>query len=47
MSAARWSTGIAIVLLLLAPALAACGKAGPPTPPPGAPDTYPRPYPRE
>jgi predicted small lipoprotein YifL len=38
---------VALAVLLLAPALGGCGKKGAPTPPPGVPDTYPRPYPRE
>jgi hypothetical protein len=37
----------AIVLLLVALGLAACGKKGPPEPPPGVPNVYPRSYPRE
>jgi predicted small lipoprotein YifL len=36
-----------IAILLLAVALAGCGKRGTPQPPPGEPDTYPRAYPRE
>jgi predicted small lipoprotein YifL len=48
MSATRRFTAIAILaLVLLAPALTGCGKKDAPTPPPGVPDTYPRPYPRE
>ncbi len=35
------------VLILLAPGLTGCGKKDLPTPPPGAPNTYPRSYPRE
>jgi len=34
-----------LVLLLIALALAGCGKKGNPQPPPGEPDTYPRTYP--
>jgi predicted small lipoprotein YifL len=34
-------------LLLLALGLADCGKKGPPQPPPGVPNVYPRAYPRE
>jgi predicted small lipoprotein YifL len=37
--------GLIVVLCTLA--LAACGKKGAPTPPPGVPNTYPQPYPRE
>jgi predicted small lipoprotein YifL len=36
-----------LVLLLIAVALAGCGKKGNPLPPPGEPDTYPRTYPHE
>jgi hypothetical protein len=35
----------AVVLLALGLALAGCGRKGPPQPPPGVPDTYPRVYP--
>lgn len=34
-----------VVMLALASALAACGKKGPPEPPPGEESTYPRTYP--
>ena len=37
----------AIALMLLALIVADCGKKGPPQPPPGVPNVYPRPYPRE
>ena len=48
-SALRLGRSLAILALFLALALqlAGCGKKGPPTPPPGASDTYPRSYPRE
>ena len=36
-----------IALLLIAVALAGCGKKGNPQPPPSVPDTYPRTYPSE
>jgi predicted small lipoprotein YifL len=36
-----------VVLLMLATALAGCGKKGAPQPPPGEPNTYPRSYPSE
>jgi len=36
-----------IALLLVVLALAACGKKGPPRPPPDVPDTYPRSYPSQ
>jgi hypothetical protein len=36
-----------VALILLAPTLMGCGKKNAPTPPPGVPITYPRPYPRE
>jgi hypothetical protein len=40
--------GFAITLLcVFIVALAGCGKRNVPTPPPDAPDTYPRPYPSE
>jgi hypothetical protein len=38
---------IILCALVLAMALAACGKRNAPEPPPGVPDTYPRPYPSE
>jgi Prokaryotic lipoprotein-attachment site len=37
----------AVAALLLALGLAGCGKKGPPQPPPGVSNVYPRPYPRE
>jgi len=37
----------ALAALALALGLADCGKKGPPEPPPGVPNVYPRPYPRE
>jgi predicted small lipoprotein YifL len=36
-----------LAVLLIAAALAGCGKKGTPQPPPGVPDTYPRHYPSE
>jgi predicted small lipoprotein YifL len=36
-----------LILVLVALALAGCGKKGNPQPPPGVPDTYPRNYPSE
>ena len=41
--------GVRLVLcaLVLTLALAGCGKRNAPEPPPGVPDTYPRPYPSE
>jgi predicted small lipoprotein YifL len=36
-----------LAFLALALALAGCGKKNDPVAPPGVPDTYPRPYPRE
>ncbi|HVC56195.1 MAG TPA: lipoprotein [Stellaceae bacterium] len=35
----------ALVVLVVAVALAGCGRKGPPQPPPGVPNTYPRTYP--
>jgi predicted small lipoprotein YifL len=37
----------ALSVLLIAVALAGCGKKGPPQPPPDVPNTYPRTYPSE
>ncbi len=37
---------LAALALLLALALAACGKKGAPLPPPGVPNTYPQQYPK-
>jgi hypothetical protein len=45
--AVRLSAGIALFALVLSLALAGCGKRNAPIPPPGEPDTYPRPYPHE
>ena len=36
-----------LVFLILSLALAGCGTKNPPQPPPGVPNTYPRPYPSE
>jgi hypothetical protein len=36
-----------VLLVLLAAALAGCGRKGAPQPPPGVPNTYPRAYPSE
>jgi predicted small lipoprotein YifL len=36
-----------LALGLIVLALAACGKKGPPQPPPGEPNTYPQNYPKE
>ncbi|MBI4184868.1 MAG: hypothetical protein HY521_12825 [Proteobacteria bacterium] len=42
----RLARAVAVVLFAAAlTALAACGKKGPPEPPPGEPITYPRTYP--
>ncbi len=38
----RW-----LALLLVVSALAACGKKGPPQPPPGVPNTFPQSYPKQ
>jgi Prokaryotic lipoprotein-attachment site len=51
-ASSRWrkvgaSSGLLIAVVLLSLALTGCGKRGPPEPPPGVPDTYPRPYPSE
>ena len=35
----------ALVVFLIGLALAGCGKKNAPQPPPGVPNTYPRPYP--
>jgi hypothetical protein len=43
----RRGLAAALVVLVIALPLAACGKKGAPQPPPGEPDTYPRVYPRE
>jgi predicted small lipoprotein YifL len=37
----------ALIVLLIALALAGCGKKGNPQPPPDVPNTYPRTYPSE
>ncbi|MGH7033028.1 MAG: LPS translocon maturation chaperone LptM [Stellaceae bacterium] len=37
----------ALALSLIVLMLAACGKKGPPEPPPGVPNTYPQHYPKE
>jgi predicted small lipoprotein YifL len=42
---ALWNA--ALVALALCLGLGACGKKGLPQPPPGVPNTYPQPYPRE
>jgi predicted small lipoprotein YifL len=39
--------GLLLVALVMALALSACGRKNSPVPPPGVPDTYPRPYPSE
>ncbi len=47
-SSARRRTGAAtriVMALVVAALLAGCGKKGNPSPPPGEPVTYPRPYP--
>ena len=41
----RLPLGPALILLLVAVALAGCGKKGMPQPPPDEPNTYPRTYP--
>ena len=41
------SLGRALTVLLIALALAACGKKGAPLPPSDVPNTYPRTYPSE
>ncbi|HEY1259353.1 MAG TPA: hypothetical protein VGF34_08885 [Stellaceae bacterium] len=38
---------LGLIVILCVVALAGCGKKGAPTPPPGVPNTYPQPYPRE
>jgi hypothetical protein len=47
MPAARLSSWIALLSLVLSLALTGCGKRNAPIPPPGEPDTYPRSYPSE
>jgi predicted small lipoprotein YifL len=42
----RRLSGLALLLLALAPGLAACGKRGPPVAPHPEENTYPRVYPR-
>jgi predicted small lipoprotein YifL len=39
--------GVVGLALVLALAIAGCGRKGAPQPPPGVRDTYPKPYPRE
>ena len=39
--------GLLIAVVLFSLPLTGCGKKGAPEPPPGVPDTYPRPYPSE
>jgi hypothetical protein len=43
--AANCTACVALALALLL--LVACGRTGSPQPPPGVPNTYPKPYPRE
>lgn len=43
----RALAALVILLTALALPLAACGKKGAPSPPPGEPNTFPRSYPRE
>jgi predicted small lipoprotein YifL len=38
---------IVVLAVVIALALAGCGRKNSPVPPPGVPDTYPRPYPSE
>ena len=45
--ALRAAGGIVLLALVLALELMGCGRKNAPTPPPGVPNTYPRPYPRE
>ena len=42
---ARAAVGRVLILLIVALALAGCGKKGAPQPPPDEPNTYPRVYP--
>jgi len=39
--------GLVLVALVLAIALTGCGRRSQPEPPPGVPNTFPRPYPSE
>ena len=41
------TAGIVLLALVLALELVGCGRKGAPNPPPGAPNTYPRPYPAQ
>lgn len=43
----RRGASLFLLTVMVALALAACGKKNSPRPPPGVPNTYPRTYPRE